>query len=115
MGTRGLSAVVPFLSEIGLRRPAVRRIVVDTPEDEVVAALAQVAAPTLVISHHCWCCRLLGGGATHAASPRHAGSRSESVPIAASLRTPLFMLLKEDELRSLAAPSTIAIRGSSSC
>ena len=37
-----------------------------------------------------------GGGATHAAGPRHAGSRSESAPIAARSRTPPPILLKED-------------------
>jgi hypothetical protein len=39
-----------FRSKIGLRRPAVRRhSIVDTPEDEVVAAPSQAAAPTLVV------------------------------------------------------------------
>nr|TKW39767.1 hypothetical protein SEVIR_1G201400v2 [Setaria viridis] len=37
-----------------------------------------------------------GGGATHAAGPHQAGSRSKSTPIAACSRTPLPMLLKED-------------------
>jgi hypothetical protein len=47
----------------------------------------------------------LGGGAIRVAGPHHADHRSESALIAASSRTPPPMLLKEDKLHSLAAPS----------
>ena len=60
-----------FRSEIGLRRPAVRRrIVINTPEDEVVVVPSQAAAPMLVIMPPSPVSSpSSGGGGTHAQLP----------------------------------------------
>ena len=78
-----------FRSEIGLHRPIVHRhIIINTTEDEVVAVPSQAAVPTprdqATITG---VTAFSGDGATHAASPRQAGSGSESTLIAARSRT----------------------------
>ena len=81
----------------GLRRPVVRRrFIIDTSEDEVVAAPSQTAAPMLVVKPSSPVSPPLQAMAPSAADPRQADTRSESAPTAVFVRTSPSMLLKED-------------------
>jgi len=81
----------------GLRCTVVRRrFIIDTSEDEVVAAPSQTAAPMLVVKPSSPVSPPLQAVAPSAASPCQAGTRFKSAPIAVSAWTPPPMLLKED-------------------
>lgn len=93
-----------FLSKIDLGRPGIRRrIAVDTLKTRLSLCLL-AAVPTLVFKPPLPVSPpYLGGDATRVAGSRHTGPRSTL--FASSSRTLPPMLLKEYELRSLAAPS----------